>query len=136
MKEEREIRRRRVMTSLDTSAFARRACDRRSRTECEEFMPGLDISDHCYRCRQDSLCKRLLVQRVREMLRSTSTSPISSEGTLSSDEEDEILGSHVDPITTLGKGFELRTGVTVADIDAITGDEDAITLPSTVELMA
>lgn len=32
MKEEREIRRRRVMTSLDTSAFARRAGDRRSRT--------------------------------------------------------------------------------------------------------
>jgi hypothetical protein len=70
------------------------------------------------------------------MLRSTSTSPISSEGTLSSDEEDEILSSHVDAITTLGKGFELRTGVTVADMNAITGDEDAITLPSTVELMA
>ena len=32
IKEEREIRRRRVMTSLDTSAFARRAGDRRSRT--------------------------------------------------------------------------------------------------------
>ena len=32
MKEAREIRRRRVMTSLDTSAFARRAGDRRSRT--------------------------------------------------------------------------------------------------------
>jgi hypothetical protein len=31
-KEEREIRRRRIMTSLDTSAFARRAGDRRSRT--------------------------------------------------------------------------------------------------------
>lgn len=99
-------------------------------------MPGLDISDHCYRCRQDSLCKRLLAQRAREMLRSTATSPISSEGTLSSDEEDEILNAHVDAITTLGKGFELKTGVTVADIDPITGDEDVITLPSTVELMA
>jgi glycerol-3-phosphate O-acyltransferase len=98
-------------------------------------MPGLDISDHCYRCRQDSLCKRLLVQRLREMLRSTSTSPISSEGALSSDEEDEIL-SHIDAISTLGKGFELRTGIAVADIDAIDGDEVAITLPSTVELMA
>ena len=32
VKEEREIRRRRLMTSLDTSAFARRARDRRSRT--------------------------------------------------------------------------------------------------------
>ena len=32
MKEEREIRRRRIMTSLDTSAFARREGDRRSRT--------------------------------------------------------------------------------------------------------
>ena len=32
IKEEREIRRRRIMTSLDTSAFARRAGDRRSRT--------------------------------------------------------------------------------------------------------
>ena len=32
IKEEREIRRRRVMTSLDTSAFARRVSDRRSRT--------------------------------------------------------------------------------------------------------
>jgi hypothetical protein len=99
-------------------------------------MPGLDISDHCYRCRQDSLCKRLLVQRAREMLRSTSTSPISSEGTLSSDEEDEILNTPLDPISTLAKGFELRTGVTVADIDSITGGEDAITFPSTVELMA
>lgn len=105
-------------------------------SECEEFMLGLDISDHCYRCRQDSLCKRLLVQRAREMLRSTSTSPISSEGTLSSDEEDEILNTHVDAITPLDKGFELKTGVTVADIDAIAGDEDAITLPATVELMA
>ena len=99
-------------------------------------MPGLDISDHCYRCRQDSLCKRLLVQRAREALRSTSTSPISSEGTLSSDEEDEILNAHVDAITTLGKGFQLKTGVTVAEIDTFAGDEDAITLPSTVELMA
>lgn len=124
------------MTSLDTSAFARRAGDRRSRTECEEFMPGLDISDHCYCCRQDSLCKRLLVQRAREMLRSTSTSPISSEGTLSSDEEDDILNTHVDAITALGKGFELKTGVTVAEVDTITGGEAAITLPSTVELMA
>lgn len=136
LKEEREIRRRRVMTSLDTSAFARRAGDRRSRTDCEEFMPGLDISDHCHRCRQDSLCKRLLVQRAREVLRSTSTSPISSEDTLSSDEEDEILNAHIDAITTLGKGFQLKTGVTVAEIDTIAGDEDAITLPSTVELMA
>ena len=99
-------------------------------------MPGLDISDHCYHCRQDSLCKRLLVQRAREMLRSTSTSPISSEGTLSSDEEDEILNSHVDAIIALGKGLELKTGITVADIDAIDGDEDAITLPATVKLMA
>jgi hypothetical protein len=32
IKEEREVRRRRIMTSLDTSAFARRAGDRRSRT--------------------------------------------------------------------------------------------------------
>lgn len=32
IKEERDIRRRRIMTSLDTSAFARRAGDRRSRT--------------------------------------------------------------------------------------------------------
>jgi len=125
------------MTSLDTSAFARRAGDRRSRTECEEFMPGLDISDHCYLCRQDSLCKRLLVQRAREMIRSTSTSPISSEGALSSDEEDDVLSAHVDAIaTTLAKGFELKAGVTVADIDAIAGNEDAITLPTTVELMA
>lgn len=99
-------------------------------------MPGLDISDHCHRCRQDSLCKRLLVQRAREVLRSTSTSPISSEDTLSSDEEDEILNAHIDAITTLGKGFQLKTGVTVAEIDTIAGDEDAITLPSTVELMA
>jgi len=99
-------------------------------------MPGLDISDHCYRCRQDSLCKRLLVQRAREMLRSTSTSPISSEGTLSSDEEDEMLNSHVDAVIALGKSFELKTGITVADIDTIAGDEDAITLPATVELMA
>jgi hypothetical protein len=135
-KEEREIRRRRTITSLDTSAFARRAGDRRSRTECEEFMPGLDISDHCYRCRQDSLCKRLLAQHAREMLRSTSTSPISSEGTLSSDEEDEILNTHADPITTMGKAFELKAGITVADVDVIAGDEDAITLPGTVELMA
>jgi len=136
IKEEREIRRRRIMTSLDTSAFARRAGDRRSRTECEEFMPGLDISDHCYRCRQDSLCKRLLVQRAREMLRSTSTSPISSEGTLSSDEEDEILGAHPGAINTLDKAFELKADIAVVDVDAIVGDEDAITLPSTVELMA
>ena len=99
-------------------------------------MLSLDISDHCYRCRQDSLCKRLLVQRAREMLRSTSTSPISSEGTLSSDEEDEILNTHVDAITTLGKGFQLKTAVTVAYADAIADDEDAITLPATVELMA
>lgn len=99
-------------------------------------MPGLDISDHCHRCRQDSLCKRLLVQRAREVLRSTSTSPISSEDTLSSDEEDEILNARIDAITTLGKGFQLKTGVTVAEIDTIAGDEDAITLPSTVELMA
>ena len=106
------------------------------RSECEEFMPGLDISDHCYRCRQDSLCKRLLVQRAREMLRSTSTSPISSEGTLSSDEEDEILNTHVEAITSLGKGLKLSAGVTVADIDAIIGNEGAITLPATVELMA
>jgi hypothetical protein len=105
-------------------------------SECEEFMPGLDISDHCYRCRQDPLCKRLLVQRARELLRSTSTSPISSEGTLSSDEEDEILSAHVDAITTLGKAFELRVPIAVADVDAIAGDEDAITLPTTVELMA
>ena len=70
------------------------------------------------------------------MLRSTSTSPISSEGTLSSDEEDEILNTHIDAITTLGKGFELKTRIAVADIDAIAGDEDAITLPATVELMA
>lgn len=98
-------------------------------------MPGLDISDHCYRCRQDSLCKRLLVQRAREMLRSTATSPISSEGTLSSDEEDEILSTHVDAIPTLGKDLGLKTCVTVADIDSIAGDEDVITLPSTVELM-
>lgn len=97
-------------------------------------MPALDISDHCYRCRQDSLCKRLLAQRAREMLRSTSTSPISSEGALSSDEEDEILNSHID--AALGKGFELKTRVAVADIDSIAGDEDVITLPSTVELMA
>ncbi|KAF9648965.1 hypothetical protein BDM02DRAFT_3269108 [Thelephora ganbajun] len=131
IKEEREIRRRRIMTSLDTSAFARRTGDRRSRTECEEFMPGLDISDHCYRCRQDTLCKRLLVQRAREMLRSTSTSPISSEGTLSSDEEDEILNTHVDAIATLGKGLELKTRIAVVDIDAIAGDEGAITLPTT-----
>jgi hypothetical protein len=106
------------------------------RSECEEFMPGLDISDHCYRCRQDSLCKRLLVQHAREMLRSTSTSPISSEGTLSSDEEDEILNAHIDAIIPLGKGFKLATGVTVADIDPFAGDEDTITLPATVELMA
>lgn len=99
-------------------------------------MPGLDISDHCYRCRQDSLRKRLLAQRAREMLRSTSTSPISSEGTLSSDEEDEVLNTHLDPIATLGKGFELNARVTVADIDSIAGDEDVITIPSTVELMA
>jgi hypothetical protein len=99
-------------------------------------MPGLDISDHCYRCRQDSLCKRLLVQRAREMLRSTSTSPISSEGALSSDEEDDILNSHIDAIANLHKGFSLKTSVTVADIDSIAGDEDVITLPSTVELMA
>jgi len=99
-------------------------------------MPGLDISDHCYRCRQDSLCKRLLAQRAREMLRSTSTSPISSEGTLSSDEEDEILNTHADSIATLGKAFELKAGITVADIDTITSDEGAITLPATVELMA
>lgn len=99
-------------------------------------MPGLDISDHCYRCRQDSLCKRLLVQRAREMLRSTSTSPISSEGTLSSDEEDEVLNTHVDSIAALGKGFKLNSRVSVADIDSIAGDEDVITLPSTVELMA
>jgi len=99
-------------------------------------MLSLDISDHCYRCRQDSLCKRLLAQRAREMLRSTSTSPISSEGTLSSDEEDEFLNTHVDAITALGKGFELKTGITVADIDTIADDEDAITLPATVELMA
>jgi len=99
-------------------------------------VPGLDISDHCHRCRQDCLCKRLLVQRAREMIRSTSTSPISSKGTLSSDEEDEILNTHVDAITTLGKGFQLKTGVAVADIDAIAGDEDAITFPATVELMA
>jgi hypothetical protein len=92
-------------------------------------MLSLDISDHCYRCRQDSLCKRLLVQRAREMLRSTSTSPISSEGTLSSDEEDEILNTHVDVIAALGKGFELKTGITVADMDAIADDEDAITCP-------
>ena len=99
-------------------------------------MPGLEISDHCHRCRQDSLCKRLLAQRAREMLRSTSTSPISSEGTLSSDEEDEILNTHVDAITTLGKAFELKTSITVADVDPIAGDEDAITLPATVELLA
>ena len=104
-------------------------------SECEEFMLGLDISDHCYRCRQDSLCSRLLVHRAREMLRSTSTSPISSEGTLSSDEEDEILNTHVDVISTLGKGFELKAGIAVADMDIIAGDEGAITLPSTVELM-
>ena len=105
-------------------------------SECEEFTPGLDISDHCYRCRQDSLCKRLLAQRAREMLRSTSTSPISSEGTLSSDEEDEILNTHADALSTLGKAFELKTGITVADVDAIAGDENAITFPATVELMA
>jgi hypothetical protein len=70
------------------------------------------------------------------MLLSTSTSTISYEGTLSSDEEDEILNTHVDVIAALGKGFELKTGVTVADIDAIADDEDAITLPGTVELMA
>jgi hypothetical protein len=99
-------------------------------------MPGLDISDHCYRCRQDSLCKRLLAQRAREMLRSTSTSPISSEGTLSSDEEDEILNTHVDPIPTLGKTFELKARIAVADVDIIAGNENAITLPATVELMA
>lgn len=99
-------------------------------------MPGLDISDHCYRCRQDSLCKRLLAQRAREMLRSTSTSPISSEDTLSSDEDDEILNAHVDAIIALGKGFELKTSVTVAEVETIAGGEDAITLPSTVELMA
>ena len=99
-------------------------------------MPGLDISDHCYRCRQDSLCKRLLVQRAREMLRSTSTSPISSEGTLSSDEEDEVLHAHVDTLAALGKGFELTTSVTVAGVDSIADDEDVITLPSTMELMA
>jgi len=99
-------------------------------------MPGLDISDHCYRCRQDSLCKRLLAQRAREMLRSTSTSPISSEGTLSSDEEDEILNTHADSIVTLGKVFELKAGITVADVEIIADREGAITLPATVELMA
>ena len=99
-------------------------------------MPGLDISDHCYRCRQDSLCKRLLAQRARELLRSTSTSPISSEGTLSSDEEDEILNTHADSIATLGKAFELKAGIAVADVDIIAGHEGAITLPATVALMA
>jgi hypothetical protein len=54
---------------------------------------------------------------------------------LSSDEEDEILNTHVDAIT-LGKAFELKTGITVADVDTIAGDEDAITLPATVELLA
>jgi len=99
-------------------------------------MPGMEISDHCHRCRQDSLCKRLLAQRAREMLRTTSTSPISSEGTLSSDEEDEILNTHVDAITILGKAFELKTSIAVAEVDPIAGDEDAITLPATVELLA
>ena len=61
-------------------------------------MPGLDISDRCYCCCQDSLCKRLLVQHLHRMLRSTPTSPISSEGTLSSDKEDGILSSHVNTI--------------------------------------
>jgi hypothetical protein len=70
------------------------------------------------------------------MLRSTSTSPISSEGTLSSDEEDEILNAHIDAVTALGKRFELKAGIAVADMDTIAGDEGAITLPSTVELMA
>jgi len=55
---------------------------------------------------------------------------------LSSDEEDEILNTHVDVISTLGKGFELKAGISVADMDIIAGDEGAITLPSTVELMA
>ena len=99
-------------------------------------MPGLELSDHCHRCRQDSLCKRLLAQRAREMLRSTSTSPISSEGTLSSDEEDEVLSTHVDAITLLGKALEPKIGITVAEVDPIPGDEDAITLPATVELLA
>ena len=100
-------------------------------------MPGLDVSDHCHRCRQDSLCKRLLVHRAREMLRSTSTSPISSEGALSSDEEDEIPNTPVDPLVlAMGKALELKTGITVADIYSLAGGEDAITLPSTVELMA
>ena len=64
---------------------------------------------------------------ARKMLQSTSAPPISSEGTFSSDEEDEILNTHAYVITTLGKGFE--SGINAADVHTIAGHKALLLSP-------
>jgi len=97
--QEFEQRRQRTLASCDASVFRRKLKDYRSRIECEEFSFGLDVSEHCLRCRQDTLCKRLLVQRARDFIRSRSSSPVSDYSS-SSDEalEDEPLFDNFAPL--------------------------------------
>lgn len=101
-------------------------------SECEEFAYDIEVSDHCYRCRQDTLCKRLLVQRGKEFLRSRSSSPTSD---YSSSSDEEFLPTPVDviaPSLLSEKLVSFRVEVVDADENQDVAPDSAPTASSRV----